>query len=470
MTSKSKIVQLTGAGFLGLALLGGVYAQAPATAPAATPKDGPVQTTPLPDLQKLDSYLPFLYGPLDPIGMIPPSSSKKGKTHILAATPATTQWGYFDSNQAPVLRINPGDTVVMETMTGSHNQIVPGVTMDQLMKMRSDWPGRGPHSVTGPVYVEGAEPGDILRIRINKIVPRPYASNMNLPGIAGAFPKEFPQGQIKYFYLDVQKKQMEFAPGITVPLRPFPGTLGVARAEPGQFNTVQPGRYAGNLDLRELTEGAALYVQVFQKGGLIWTGDSHAGQGNGEINLTAIETAFQEFNVTIDLIKQKPLEWPRVETPSAWITVGYDRDLNVALDILKVETIKFIVEHRKVSREQAEKIMHENWNCPVAEVVNITKGVYCMIPKKINATKPAPMPKEENAKFFVTYAKDADLEKAMGGAAMAMIDTLEKKKKLPRLDAYSLASIAMDCRIAPHKSGDKEVHCMTPKSLWTASK
>ena len=114
--------------------------------------------------------------------------------------------------------------------------------------------------------------------------------------------------------------------------------------------------------------------------------------------------------------------------------------------------------------------MYEIWNCPIAEMVNITKGTYCMIPKNINAAKPAPLPKQENAKFLVTYGKDADVDKAMQIASMEMINTLEKKKGLPRLDAYSLASIAMDCRIAPHRGGDKEVHCMTPKSLWTASR
>ena len=437
---------------------------------AQTPPSTPAPN-PLPDLQKSDSYLPFLYGPLDPQGMVSQSASKaKPRRHLLPASPATTQWGYFDSSQPPVLRINPGDSVVIETMTASHNQILPGVTMDQLVKMRNDWPGRGPHTVTGPIHVEGAEPGDILRIRFNKIVPRPYASNMNMPGVLGAFPKEFPQGQIKYFYLDVEKKQMEFAPGIVVPLRPFPGVIGVARAEAGKYNTVPPGRYGGNLDLREMIEGTTLYLPVFMNGGLIWTGDSHAGQGNGEVNLTAIETAFQEFNITVNLIKKTALEWPRVETPTSWIAIGYDRDLNKALDLLKSETTKLIAEQRKVSPAEAEKIMFEVWDCPVAEVVNIVKGTYCMVPKQARAAKPAPLPKTENAKVFVSYAKDADLEVAMSAAARGLINQIAEKKKLSRLDAYSLASIAMDCRIAPHGAGDKEVHCMMPKSLWVASR
>jgi acetamidase/formamidase len=114
--------------------------------------------------------------------------------------------------------------------------------------------------------------------------------------------------------------------------------------------------------------------------------------------------------------------------------------------------------------------MLDIWNCPISQVVNGVKGTYCMVPKQVKTTKPAALPKQDNAKFFVTYAKDADLEKAMNSAAIAMIDGISEKKKLTRLDAYSLSSIAMDCRIGPHSTGDKEVHCMMPKSLWIRSK
>ena len=131
-----------------------------------------------------------------------------------------------------------------------------------------------------------------MQIKINKIVARPWGSNFNVPGLFGQFPKEFPDGQVKYFYLDWERKIAEFAPGVEIPLRPFPGTLGVARAQPGRYNAVPPGPFAGNLDNRDLVEGTTLHVPVFVRGALVWTGDSHAAQGNGEINLTAIETAF----------------------------------------------------------------------------------------------------------------------------------------------------------------------------------
>jgi acetamidase/formamidase len=282
----------------------------------------------------------------------------------------------------------------------------------------------------------------------------------------GEFPKEFADGQVKYLYLDMERKKTEFLPGIEVPLRPFPGTIGLARAEPGQYSTVPPGRYAGNLDIRELTEGTALYIPVFVKGGLLWSGDSHAGQGNGEVNLTAIETAFKELNLTLEVIKGKPLDWPRIETRTHWLSIGYDQDLDKALELLKAETAKLIAEQRRQKPAEAEATMRKLWDCRIAEVVNVVKGTYCMNPKKLDAPLPAALPKAETGSDLVTYAKDASLAKAMDAASMAMIELLQKQKKLARLDAYGLASVAMDCRIGPPVGSDKEVHCLVPKSLW----
>lgn len=404
---------------------------------------------------------------LNPQGFIaaPAKADAKNTTYILPAIPATTQWGVMNTSQKPVLTIKSGDSVVIETMAAADNQVVPGATSEQVVEMNTAVPGRGPHTLTGPIYVEGAEAGDVLRIHFNKIVPRPYASNDNTPG-KGLFPEDFPKAHIKYFYLDLKKKQTQFAPGLVVPIAPFPGLIAVARAEDGQYDSIPPGPFGGNMDLREMTEGTTLYLPVFRKGALLWTGDSHAGQGNGEINLTALETAFEEFNITVDVIKQKTLAWPRVETPTHWIAVGYDTDLNKAMDILKQETIKLIVDLRKVSPQQAEKIMIETWNCPIAEVVNGVQGVYCMLPKNAGTPRPV-LPKVDNTRFFVTYGKDADVEKAMKKASKDMLDKMVNVKKMERIDAYTLASIAMDCRIAPHQSGDKEVHCMMAKNMWT---
>ena len=397
------------------------------------------------------------------------ASRLPGTVHLLPATLETTQWGWFDNAQAPVLSIDSGDTVVMETMMHSHNQVVPGRTIEEIKKLRTDHPGRGPHTLTGPVFVKGAEPGDTLKVKINRIVPRAYATNFNVPGMFGQFPSKFPEGQVKYFYLDLERKVAEFAPGIEIPLAPFPGTIGVARAEPGQYSSVPPGRYAGNIDVRELTEGATLYVPVFVKGALLWTGDSHAAQGNGEINLTALETAYKEMNVTVDVVKGMPLEWPRIETKDAWITLGIDRDLNKALDLLKAETSKVLTDQRKVGKEQVEKAMMASWDCRISQVVDVNKGIHCFTAKS-GTRRIEALPEKENKAYLVTVGKDADLNKAMDDAAWAMIELLQNDKKLSRLDAYSLASMVMDCRLAAPTGAQKAVHCLLPKSTWVASK
>jgi acetamidase/formamidase len=398
-----------------------------------------------------------------------PATGTQGAVHILPATMETTQWGWYDNAQKPVLTIKPGDTVIMETMMHFHDQFMPGKTLEDLAKIRAANPGRGAHTLTGPIYVEGAEPGDVLKVHINKIVPRAYGMNVNYPGIAGLFPKEFPEGQIRLVYLDWDRKVAEFLPGVFVPVRPFPGIVGVARAEPGRYSTVPPGRYAGNLDLRELTAGTSLYVPVFVKGALLWVSDGHAAQGNGEINLTAIETAFKEVNITVEVVKGRSLEWPRIETPTHWLTVGYDEDLNKALAILTAETAKFIAEQRGVAAAEAQRIMQQGWDCRIAEVVNIVRGTYCFNPKNTQAAAPELLPTQETPTDYVSVGRNADLNKAMEEAAMGMINLLVEKRKLTRLDAYGLASVAADCRIGP-PAEEKSVHCLTPKSLWQAPK
>jgi len=399
-----------------------------------------------------------------------PGKKMQGKLHLLPATLETTQWGWFDNSQAPVLKVDSGDTVVLETMMHSHNQVVPGKTIEEIKKLRTDHPGRGPHTVTGPIYINGAEPGDVLKVRINRIVPRAYATNFNVPGMFGQFPKEYQDGQVKYLYLDWDRKITEFVPGVIIPLRPFPGTIGVARKEPGRYSTVPPGEFAGNMDIRDLTEGTTLYVPVHVPGALLWTGDSHAAQGNGEVNLTAVETAYKEMSVTLDVLKKPRLDFPRIETPKSWITMGFDQDLNKALDFVKEQTAKFLAEQRKISTDDADKLMHEVSDCRISQVVNIKKGIHCLNPKDPKGKEDMERPTKETTRYYVSHAKDPNLNKAMDDASRAMIRFLEEKKGIARLDAYGLASVAMDCRLGDVWGAEKNVHCLVPKSIWQSAK
>jgi acetamidase/formamidase len=211
-------------------------------------------------------------------------------------------------------------------------------------------------------------------------------------------------------------------------------------------------------------------VPVHVPGALLWTGDSHAGQGNGEVNLTAIETAYRELNLTVEVIKGKPLDFPRIETPKSWITMGFDQDLNKAWDQVKAQTVKLLSEQRNVPADQAEKLMSGSSDCRVSQVVNVKKGIHCLNPKNARDKEDMERPTKETAKYLVFHAKDADLNKAMNDASMGMIKLLESEKKVARLDAYGLASVAMDCRVGAISATEKNVHCLMPKSIWVAKR
>ncbi len=202
----------------------------------------------------------------------------------------------------------------------------------------------------------------------------------------------------------------------------------------------------------------------------MWSGDSHAGQGNGEVNLTAIETAYKELNVTVEVVKGKPLDFPRIETAKSWISMGFDQDLNKAWDQAKAQTLKLIGELRNVPAAQAEALMLKQSDCRVSQVVNIKKGIHCLTPKNARDSEDMERPTKETAKYYVSHVKDADLNKAMNEASMGMIKFLETEKKIARLDAYGLASVAMDCRVGAISATEKNVHCLLPKSLWQKPK
>jgi len=202
------------------------------------------------------------------------------------------------------------------------------------------------------------------------------------------------------------------------------------------------------------------------KGALLWTGDSHAAQGNGEVNLTAVETAYKEMNVTLTVLKDTKLDMPRIETPTHWITMGYDNDLNLAWNQALAQTLKFLGETRKVSGDAAGYLLADVSDCRVSQVVNIKKGIHCLTPKDAGMRGIPERPAAETAAYYVSVGRDRDLNKAMDSASMAMIKFLEEKKGIARLDAYGLASVAMDCRVGDMSGDVKAIHCVVPKSIW----
>jgi acetamidase/formamidase len=325
------------------------------------------------------------------------------KHHVLPATPENVQWGWYDVNEKPKLTIKSGDTVSIETLSHSLGKIKPGVDMDEIVKLRKGNPGGGPHSITGPIYVEGAEPGDTLEIHILKIVPKTDAFNFNIPGkdfpTVGQLASEFPEGFVRYYKLDLAKMQTQFKPGIVIDLKPFPGTFAVgvdpnepdAKAGPpikdakGRTSTLRPWKNGSNMDVNELQAGSTLYMPVFQKGGLIWTGDSHCRQGNGEVNLTALECSYKEIEIKPIVRKDLKTEWPWAETKANWVFMGFDEDLNQAMKIAVDQTVNWLSKQTIVpmSREEAYALTSIVGDCRVSQVVDIRKGVHCLIPKSV---------------------------------------------------------------------------------------
>ena len=312
-------------------------------------------------------------------------AAKGGKHHTLPATLETVQWGWLDPKEPPKLAINSGDTVSIETMMHAHNKVQQGITMEQIVELRKANPGGGPHSMTGPIYVNGAEPGDVMEIRILKIVPKSFGITFNLPGkdfpTIGALAPEMPDGLIKFWSIDPAKKSAEF--------KPSPRKGGVKDDPMAPVSTLRPWKNGSNMDINELQAGSKIFIPVFIKGGLIWTGDSHCRQGNGEVSLTGLECSYKEIVLQPIVRKDMKLEWPRLETRTHWITTGFDEDLNKAMVNATREAVNFLAEQKTVPMSRAEAYLLASvvGDCRVSQVVDIRKGVHCMIPKNIFTKK-----------------------------------------------------------------------------------
>src|ERR1700686_294888 len=312
-------------------------------------------------------------------------------TYTLKPTPKTVAWGYYDAKAAPVLRVKSGDTVEIQTLiTNSPKRLEDaGVPPDQVEQSLRDITdqvkdkGPGGHILTGPIYIEGAEAGDVLEVKILAIkLAIPYAYNAFGAG-RGYLPDDYPYSKIKIIPLDEKRMVARFAPGIEIPLHPFFGSMGVAPPETtGKFSSNPPWIHAGNLDNKDLVAGTTLYIPVHAAGALFEVGDGHAGQGNGEVDITAMETSLIG---TFQLIVRKDmhLRWPRAETPTHYITMGLHEDLNEATKMALREMIDFLVTEKHLSRDDAYQLASVAADLDITQLVDGNKGVHVMIPKSI---------------------------------------------------------------------------------------
>ncbi len=314
-------------------------------------------------------------------------------TYELKATPQTVAWGHYDATDTPVLTIRSGDTVVIHTLLTNSPAglekagVAPADVEPALRAVYDGVPasarGPGGHILTGPIAIEGAEPGDMLEVRIRKIdLAIPYAYNAFRYG-AGFLTDDFPYARMKIVPLDAKRMIGRFAPGVEVPLAPFFGSMGVAPPPAfGRYDSAPPTINGGNMDDKALVAGTTLFLPVHAAGALFQAGDGHAAQGNGEVDITALETS---LTGTFEFVlhKKTAIAYPRAETPKAYIAMGFDDDLSHATRKALRNMIDFLVAEKGMSRDDAYMLVSVAGDVEVTELVDRNKGVHVVLPKAL---------------------------------------------------------------------------------------
>ena len=317
--------------------------------------------------------------------------AQQPRTHVIKTGPETVEWGYYDASKKPVAVIDSGDVVQIESpLAGSREMEAFGMADLITPEMRaleagvpSSDKGPGANILVGPVYVNGAEPGDVLEVKILTLEPIDnYGVNLFVQG-HGALSDDLPRMRVKTIPLDKARNVAVFAPGIELPIRPFFGTMAVAPPVMlGRISDSPPDYYAGNLDNKDLVAGTTLYVPVQVKGALFSAGDGHAGQGDGEVDGTANEVALRgTFQLTVR--KDLHFKWPRAETPDYYMTMGFSPDLDRAAVQAVREMVDFLSSRYHLNTEDAYMLTSMGADLHVTQVVDGTKGIHAMIPKKI---------------------------------------------------------------------------------------
>jgi len=324
------------------------------------------------------------------------SSGTIEKTVELKPTAKTVHQNFFDASLKPVLTINSGDTVRLETATGNPKYFEQhGVPKDKIpqelytafegLPYDDSGPdkGRADATLDGPIKVNGAEPGDVLEVRIRSVqVWLPIAAQSFVPG-RGLLTEDFPYEKHRVLFMDLDKQTVEYAPGIVVPLKPFWGIIGVAPPPSmGRVSSGPPNIFGGNMDNRDLVAGTTLYLPVRASGALLSIGDGHAAEGEGEVCLSAIESSLKG-EIQVVLHKGKSLKLPRAETPTHYMTMGFDPDLNIAAKIATREMLDWMVEMKGLTRDDAYFLASAAMDLTVTQVVDGTKGIHAMLPKSI---------------------------------------------------------------------------------------
>lgn len=313
-------------------------------------------------------------------------TSRGPTAHHLVASVQTCHWGSFDAALPPALRVDSGDRLTVDAVSGGPEVLppegfhVPPELLEIHARSARHLPG---HILTGPVSVTGAEPGDTLEVRILDVrLRQDWGYNIIRP-LAGTLPSEFDAHRLIHIPLDSGRMTGRMPWGLDLPLRPFFGIMGVAPpAHWGRISSIVPRAHGGNLDNKELRPGSSLFLPVHVPGALFSCGDGHAAQGDGEVCTTAIETALQGCFELV-LHKRTGLTYPRAETPTHLITMGMDPDLDQCLAMALRDMIALLGERAGLSREDAYTLCSVAVDFRVTQTVNVNRGVHAMLPKEL---------------------------------------------------------------------------------------
>lgn len=308
--------------------------------------------------------------------------------HMLPATPATVAWGYYWSEARPVLHVQSGDIIEVTTVIGSLPARLEGagVANDEIQQSLRDIEaqvrdrGPGGHILTGPIHVAGANPGDVLEVRILSV---DFDIDYGYNACGGISPEYCAEPYRRIFRFDLERNTTVFSSGVEIPLRPFFGSMGVAPPrESGRWHSSPPWIHGGNIDNKEMVAGTKLFIPVHVEGALFSIGDGHAAQGDGEVNQMAIETSLRG---RLQLIVRKDLRltWPRAETPDYYITMGMDPDLMVATHIALDQAIEFLMMYRDLDRASAYVLASLAIDFRITQLVDRYVGVHAMISKEL---------------------------------------------------------------------------------------
>jgi acetamidase/formamidase len=292
--------------------------------------------------------------------------------HYIEASPKTVHWGYWDATLPPILEIESGDIVTIETISGEPEDLPQdraGVSEAQLSIHAHCQRGPGPHFLTGPIALRGAMPGHTLQVDILDVVlADDWGWNLIEP-LLGTLPEDFPERRRLTFPIDRARRVARLPWGLDLPLAPFFGNFGVAPpANYGRITSIIPREHGGNMDNKELVAGSTVYFPVWNSGALFSVGDGHAVQGDGEVCLTAVETGLTgrlQLTVRQDL----SIDFPRAETPTHYISMGMDEDLDDAARQALRRMIGWITAMTSLSRQDAYTL------CSLAADLRVTQMV-----------------------------------------------------------------------------------------------